>query len=408
MAPLENSKKDYEDMLKLRRSLIALGTKSRHMGRPVNSADGQVFQDLLLDSKQYLRWLATIEMTPQFKAQSEMEDILQYLIDDPTMYYPDDLKKSALLLCEKWEFEGWGTNYAAADDDDEESVISTPNLSPVPSPQSPPRPILPPVAGIALPPQPPIPPVAGIGLSQSQILPPVAALGPTQQSPPRPIAGIGGPPPRDHPIYGVRGIMHGVVIGRNAVGGLTYRLNRDIPQRPSKVHGHNSLPVGIWFANQLVALHRGAHGSRMGGIAGTRDTGAYSIVVSSGYEGLDDDRGETLYYSGPNSHENADRQLPAKPTEGTKALRTSLRDGTVVRVLRSRGSKANQWLPSCGIRYDGLYRVVRVREPKNRKGGLYEQFELQREPGQPPLEGLCLNVPTQQQKLDHSRIKQGY
>lgn len=181
-------------------------------------------------------------------------------------------------------------------------------------------------------------------------------------------AAVGGPPPPDHPIYGTQGIMHGIVLGRRVDGLIKYSLDDRVQRRSPNVHGHNGIAVGSWFANQLVALQRGAHGSRMGGIGGTIAEGAFSIVVSSGYGKLNDDRGDIIYYSTPRGADNTNKYRPAKPTRSTRLLMTSLENGHPVRVLRSSGFRGNPLLPSCGLRYDGLYRVIRVRDVANRHG----------------------------------------
>ena len=122
-----------------------------------------------------------------------------------------------------------------------------------------------------------------------------------------------------------------------------------------------------------MALARGAHGARIAGIAGDTDLGAYSIVVSSSgfYDALDRDEGRRLFYSGSGSHENEDPDRPAKSTSGTKALKASLATGRPVRVLRAGNPGNNEshpWAPERGIRYDGLYRVVRMLTPLNARG----------------------------------------
>jgi hypothetical protein len=103
--------------------------------------------------------------------------------------------------------------------------------------------------------------------------------------------------------------------------------------------------------------------------------GAYSIVVSSKYEDLDVDYGNILYYSGSDSHDNDNPDQPGPSSNGTKALTASWQNQNPVRVLRSGGSRVsnaggNNHLPSCGIRYDGLYRVTAVLHKINGKGKL--------------------------------------
>ncbi|KAI1408243.1 PUA-like domain-containing protein [Hypoxylon sp. FL1857] len=356
-----NKPRRLQHMMSLGRGVLQLGLRGRRLGRAVKPEDGSEWEARLKKGRMYLEWLDTIDMTPEIKEKTSMETMLKFAFDDPTMYYPEDISKTAQALYEKWQSENWGANAVV-----EEDVVS----------------------------------------ADQEFADPASELAPTTDE--APIVQSELPPP-DHPIFGEHGIMHGIIIFRSPAGRKSYRLNPHVLKRSAKVFGHNGIPVGTWFANQLVALHRGAHGMRIGGIAGTTDAGAYSIVVADVYEDLDDDRGETLYYSGSNSHNNDDPTTPAPSSMGTRALKASLRTGNPVRVLRSGGPHSrNHWLPECGLRYDGLYRVTALRERKNTKGGLYEQFVLQREPGQTPLEELLRISPTAQQKRDLNDIQQGY
>ncbi|KXJ93874.1 PUA-like domain-containing protein [Microdochium bolleyi] len=221
-------------------------------------------------------------------------------------------------------------------------------------------------------------------------------------------------PPANHPIFGRDGIMHGVITGRGKNNRIVRRLNPLLQRKKTTVYGHNGIPVGAWFPLQLVALFNGAHGSAMGGIHGDTQLGAYSIVIANTYDDLDTDDGDMIYYSGSNSHKNTDPKRPAESTNGTQALKASFRTQNPVRVLRSGGSSAvakrsrNSYLPEAGIRYDGLYRVVNMRTPKNRNGGMYEQFRLERLPEQPTLAEIRETSPTQQQLRDLREIQRGY
>jgi hypothetical protein len=213
-------------------------------------------------------------------------------------------------------------------------------------------------------------------------------------------------PPLNHPIFGRKGIMKGVAIKRG--GRKSYLVNpqymRD--KRRTAVLGDNGLAVGDWWPLQVVALFNGAHGSMMGGISGSKSKGAISIVVSGTYEDLDRDEGDILYYSGSGSHENTDPNNIPKTTARTKLLHTSLKTGHPVRVLRS-GKEASAWAPSVGIRYDGLYRVVSYGRPVNLRGGLYEQFRLERLPNQRDLTDLS-DVPSFEQRQLFEKVKEGY
>ncbi|KAI0119829.1 PUA-like domain-containing protein [Daldinia grandis] len=331
-------------------AIAIIGARSRKLKRVITSEDGSECEDLLKKGRAYLQWLDTIEMTPEIKEKTTTHKMLQLIMNNPDLFYPEDMKDSARALYEKWESENWGADEVISEDAAEEEAT--------------------PEDGEEVP------------IIQSRL------------------------PSPNHPIYGEHGIMHGIVVARGPKGRTSYQLNPRTPKKSAKVFGHNSIPVGAWFASQLVALHRGAHGAGMGGISGSTTAGAYSIVVSNVYDDLDNDQGDILYYSGSNSHKNEDPFQSVPSSAGTKALKASLQTRHPVRVLRSGGpnsSKSNGWLPECGIRYDGLYKVVSWRER-----GLYEQFRLQREPGQPSLEDLRRTSPTAQQKRDLNRFQQGY
>jgi hypothetical protein len=152
--------------------------------------------------------------------------------------------------------------------------------------------------------------------------------------------------------------------------------------------------------------------ARAGGIAGNKNDGAYSIVVSGGlYEELDQDDGEVLVYSGDQSHKNTDATKPSPSSNATLALKASQRLGTPVRVFRAAGSPSNRstasLLPIVGIRYDGLYYVMDMRLETNANGGLYELFKLERGDDQAPLSSV-VNRPTPQEVEDYHRREEGY
>ncbi|KAI6830450.1 hypothetical protein KC332_g7297 [Hortaea werneckii] len=181
--------------------------------------------------------------------------------------------------------------------------------------------------------------------------------------------------------------MHGVASKYGQGGRKTYVLDPRYEKRDSRVIGSNNIKVGKWFPRQLVALFHGAHGHQQAGICGDEKSGAFSIVVSGQYELLDTDRGTYLYYSGSGSVDNTDPRQPAPSTTGTMALHTSLGNGNPVRVLRSSTGKS-RYAPSFGMRYDGLYTVVSVSYPTNSRGGMYEQFKLERNDGQTDINML--------------------
>ncbi|KAI1182031.1 hypothetical protein F5B17DRAFT_444574 [Nemania serpens] len=302
------------------------------------------------DASLYLDWLNTdLEMTPQINAVTKVELVLQKLIE-PTNNVPDELVNKARTLLEKYRADNWGQDVVGDEEPDE-----TPPAEPLRE-----------------------------EISIIQL-----------------------PSPTD-PIFGVEGIMYGVITVTSGKR-KDYRLRTDIPRRSAKVYGHNGIALGTWFPLQISAIFWGAHGARMAGIAGSVKTGAWSIVVAGTYEDLDTDNGDTLYYSGSNSHENTNPQRAAPASQGTTALHASYTTRNPVRVLRSGGSfntrNQNRHLPSCGLRYDGLYSVVAFRQRKNRKGGLYDQFKLERLPGQTPLAELERTSPTTEQIFAHDLLR---
>lgn len=212
-------------------------------------------------------------------------------------------------------------------------------------------------------------------------------------------------PKEDHPIWGLRGIMHGICYEKSA-GKCTQVLDPryEDEKSPANVTGENGLYVGQWFSSQMVALFKGAHGVTRGGIHGNSKTGAYSVITSGFYDTLDTDKGDVLYYSGSGSHDNPNPNQSAPSKAGTLALKKSMETQEPVRVLRSAGGKT-RWAPTKGVRYDGLYLVESMREPLNEKGGRYEQFKLVRMEDQDPI---TFKWPRAQDQHDFDIISEQY
>lgn len=204
-------------------------------------------------------------------------------------------------------------------------------------------------------------------------------------------------PPPDHSIFGTNGILHGFAITSDGNRVLDPRYENE--QKPSNVFGDNGLQVGDWFAFQLVAKLHGAHGATVGGIYGEAKHGAYSVVVSGDYEGLDSDHGDKLYYSGPESKNWKDKTQPPELTFGSKALQASKESGNPVRVLRSHKAKT-KWSPKAGFRYDGLYDVIGMEQHTGLDGVVNWRFELQRRDGQKSWDELAQR-PTKAEQDDY-------
>lgn len=218
-----------------------------------------------------------------------------------------------------------------------------------------------------------------------------------------------GGPPADHPIWGIDGIMHGAIMvtdGQKPQYELDYRYSNE--QRDFKVYGDNGLTPGDWFPRAVIARFKGAHAGRIRGICGDSERGAYAISVSGQYE-EDLDEGDVLYYSGEGAEKNTDpNEVTRRATN--ESLMASWETRQPVRVLRSAAKDERQrhYSPPCGIRYDGLYRVVDVQMRHNAKGGLYQRFKLRRLPGQESLEDIAARSPTADQRRDFAKVKDGY
>ncbi|KAI3338013.1 hypothetical protein F4824DRAFT_488909 [Ustulina deusta] len=304
-----------------------------------------------LDALLYLDWLDTnVEMTPRIHTSTGVELALKDLIK-PDNNVPDELVKKAQELLTKYEAEKWGQDIVP-DEDPAPDAQSLPSSEP--------------------------------SIGEIQV------------------------PSANDPVFGVGGIMYGIIVDTSGKR-KDYRLRADLPKKSFKVYGHNDISLGAWFPFQINTLFWGAHGARIGGIAGSVTTGAWSIVIAGTYEDLDTDHGNTLYYSGSNSHDNRNAQKAAPASQGTKALHASRTTENPVRVLRSGGKSSthnqNPHLPSCGLRYDGLYRVAGFQQRRNQHGGLYDQFKLERLPGQTPLSELQRSSPTTEQVFARERLE---
>ena len=332
-------------------------------GNPPMNAEVQGYLRFL---QTFLPWLEMdVTMTPTIRNQSQIDKALQLLFD-PKYKCPEDIASRAKSIYEKFEDEQWGKDNSEGDDPD-----PSPVTSPLPSSGKPRR-------------------AAGAILTHDMYA-------------------LARPPPPDHAIWGLHGIMHGFII-QPRTRKFNYVLDPryEAEKRPFKTFGHNGLAPGAWWPYQKVALFHGAHGHSMAGISGQERQGAWSIVVSgrSKYEDLDHDLGDVLWYSSDQSHDNVDPVRIFQRSNMSLSMHTSISTGNPVRVLRSSGKGA--FAPAYGIRYDGLYSVVKVVERTNSKGGLYEQFKLCRQPDQVLLQEICQSSPAAQQCAAYERIREGY
>jgi hypothetical protein len=286
-----------------------------------------------------------VHMTPEFKEKTKIHTGMEVICDEKHKFPQKYIEKAKALL-EKWQSENWGAPVATKRESATESE-SDPEVN-----------------------------GESVRKKRKKSQPSNGDKSNTR------IAKLPSP---DHPIWGEHGICHGLYRMTSVNGRKTPALNKRYNQRPANVFGHNNIKVGAWSPLQLAALFNGGHGKSQAGIYGTEEAGAYSVVVSGQYDDLDEDFGNSLYYSGSGSHENTDPKRPAESTSDTLSLHTSLETQRPVRVLRSSKGKS-KWAPTEGLRYDGLYKVESVDYPINGKGGMYEQFKLVRLEDQSPID----------------------
>ncbi|KAB5513280.1 PUA-like domain-containing protein [Coniochaeta sp. 2T2.1] len=329
----------------------------KHNGNPPETAEVKGYLEFL---EAFLPWLeleGDAIMTPTILSQTNIRNALN-VMSNPAYKCPEDIAARAKRIFDRFEEEEWGA--------DREDKSGSEAATPI-SPTQPAR-------------------ITDYTYTLTR------------------------PPPPEHPIWGLKGIMHGFLNQPTASRKVNYVFDPRYAheKRNCKVFGHNGLTPGDWWPYLKVALFHGAHGMSMAGISGSATEGTWSIVVSgsSKYKELDQDLGDTIWYSSDQSHENEDPLIIPSRSNMTKSLHTSYKNGKPVRVLRSSGK--SYFAPTYGVRYDGLYTVVDVDTKKNAKGGLFEQFKLERRADQDPLKGICLSSPTPQQLADFDRVKEGY
>ncbi|KAF8896567.1 PUA-like domain-containing protein [Infundibulicybe gibba] len=184
-------------------------------------------------------------------------------------------------------------------------------------------------------------------------------------------------------------------------GAPTIRARSTQRTRNPKVHGDiPGIPVGATWATRLECSQAGVHAPLQGGIHGNMTDGAFSVVLSGGYED-DEDHGETITYTGQggrNTKGDKMDQLKGKVhwsgpqnsdqewVRGNRALQLSCTAGHAVRVIRGY-TLESRYAPPEGYRYDGLYRVVDAWRAKGKSGFLTCRFTFKRLSNQPPLPG---------------------
>ena len=129
---------------------------------------------------------------------------------------------------------------------------------------------------------------------------------------------------------------------------------RSSPASQPQFGAIEGVPVGAWWRFRVQASAAGVHRPLVAGVDGSLKYGGVYSIVFSGTRTDDVDLGEELYFSP--TREQQSRALALNCSKGEK--------GRPVRVLRSGNGRSGQrarslYLPKVGVRYDGLYRVVR-------------------------------------------------
>ena len=146
--------------------------------------------------------------------------------------------------------------------------------------------------------------------------------------------------------------------------------------------------VGRLFISRHECSKANVHGPWVGGIAGNEKVGAYSIVLSGGYEG-DVDDGTTFTYTGSGGRDLSGNKRVAPQTsdqlliQKNKAICVNMWRGLPVRVVRGFKSRG-QFAPSKGYRYDGLYDVTEVWPQNGPSGHVIWRYRLKLREGQAP------------------------
>jgi putative restriction endonuclease len=133
---------------------------------------------------------------------------------------------------------------------------------------------------------------------------------------------------------------------------------------------------GAVFASRAELSEAGVHRPLQGGISGSGNEGADSIVLSGGYED-DQDLGDEVIYTGHGGRDpETGRQIADQTlTVGNKALALNSTLGLPVRVIR--GFEVHSpYAPQAGYRYDGLYRVEEFWHERGRSGFLVWRYRL--------------------------------
>lgn len=158
---------------------------------------------------------------------------------------------------------------------------------------------------------------------------------------------------------------------------------------PTGRAGKVAVPVGTTYPNRKACSAAGVHAPNFAGIHGSIQHGAYSIVLSGGYED-DQDDGDFIVYTGTGGQSNPFGEPSGQVVDQSfkhkdnAALAMNVQSKQPVRVIRG-PNVDSKYAPQSGYRYDGLYKVEKAYLDKGISERQICRYELRRLPGQPPI-----------------------
>lgn len=150
--------------------------------------------------------------------------------------------------------------------------------------------------------------------------------------------------------------------------------------------------IGFHVGTRKELAKAGVHPPIQAGIAYRQALGAYSIVLSGGYED-DEDFGNEVIYTGQGGQNPGSKAQVRDQTldRGNAALFVNRREGRPVRLTRGADPKSS-YAPTTGYRYDGLYFVADAWAAVGRAGFRVYRYRLVRDDERDPP-WLTFNLP---------------
>ena len=142
--------------------------------------------------------------------------------------------------------------------------------------------------------------------------------------------------------------------------------------------------IGKLWLSRVDCSRDGVHGPWVGGIQGGGETGAYSVVLSGGYEG-DEDAGDSFTFTGSGGRDLSGNRRTAPQSRdqelrgGNRALAVNLWRQQPMRVVRGyKLGRQSRFAPSAGYRYDGLYMVTGMWPEIGASGFVLWRYRMER------------------------------